>query len=411
MDNYVEYLDTVKNQKSFDYIHASQILYLSHYHYNKYYMDTIQQNVKIDKTNSLFPEEQSAPYTLFTPNYSNNMNIWRDNNTVYKNKVIQENPKKDMVQIDDPIESIGDILSILDKHKFDINKCYNIDLLAMNMVKNELIELNAMVGMKSLKSSVLNQMLYFMQDLHLGKESDFKHTVISGPPGTGKTEIAKIMGKMYSKLGILKKTIFKKVTRNDLIAGYLGQTALKTKGVINDCLGGVLFIDEAYSLGTKENGDSFANECIDILCESLSDHKDELMVIIAGYKEELNSNFFSMNKGLSSRFVWRFDIENYTCEELKEIFIQKIKNSDWSLDENILPTDQWFKKNYKTFKNYGRDMELLFFYTKISHGKRIFGKDNSIRKKIMMEDLDNGYKLFLENVQSKENREIFGLYV
>jgi hypothetical protein len=191
----------------------------------------------------------------------------------------------------------------------------------------------------------------------------------------------------------------------------LGQTALKTKGVINDCLGGVLFIDEAYSLGTKDNGDSFANECIDIICESLSDHKDDLMVIIAGYKDELNNNFFTMNKGLSSRFVWRFHIDNYTAGELKEILLQKIANSGWSLDENVNLTVQWFEKNYKNFKNYGRDMELLFFYAKISHGKRIFGKDKDMRKKIIMEDIENGYKLFLENKQSKETHEIFGLYV
>ena len=81
---------------------------------------------------------------------------------------------------------------------------------------------------------------------------DFMHTVIYGPPGTGKTEIAKIIGKIYCKMGILKKGTFKKVTRSDLIAGYLGQTALKTKDVINECLDGVLFIDEAYSLGNIE---------------------------------------------------------------------------------------------------------------------------------------------------------------
>jgi Holliday junction resolvasome RuvABC ATP-dependent DNA helicase subunit len=91
-----------------------------------------------------------------------------------------------------------------------------------------------------------------MQELHItNKESDFKHTVLYGPPGTGKTEIAKIIGTMYSKIGILKNNVFKKVTRNDMVAGYLGQTAIKTKKVIDECLGGVLFIDEAYSLANN----------------------------------------------------------------------------------------------------------------------------------------------------------------
>jgi SpoVK/Ycf46/Vps4 family AAA+-type ATPase len=118
--------------------------------------------------------------------------------------------------------------------------------------------------------------------------NDYMHTVIYGPPGTGKTEVAKIIGKIYSNMGILGKNIFKKVTRSDLVAGFLGQTAIKTKDVIKESLGGVLFIDEAYSLGNNEKKDSFSKECIDTLCEALSDHKDNLMVIIAGYENELN---------------------------------------------------------------------------------------------------------------------------
>ena len=120
---------------------------------------------------------------------------------------------------------------------------------------------------------------------------------IRDSPGTGKTEIAKIMGELFSNLGILKNKKFKKVTRSDLIAGYLGQTALKTRDVIKESLGGVLFIDEAYALGNQEKRDSFAKECIDTLCEALSDHKDNLMVIIAGYENDLNKCFFSYNKG------------------------------------------------------------------------------------------------------------------
>lgn len=418
MNNFVCYLDQVKKRNEFDYLQAVQLYNFVNYNYGTYYSNINSGNITDVNTqncgNTLFNcaafspvqnELLSAQHSLKTPRDD----AWK----IVDRGVIPHKSKKQLhfVQIDDKINNIDDILSIIEKYKYDADTEYNIDLLSMSMIQVELRELNNMIGMKSLKESILNQLLYFMQNLHLGKEGDYKHTVISGPPGTGKTEIAKIMGKMYSKLGILKKSIFKKVTRNDLVAGYLGQTALKTKGVINDCLGGVLFIDEAYSLGTRENGDSYANECIDIICESLSDHKDDLMVIIAGYKDELADNFFSMNKGLSSRFVWRFHIDNYTAAELKEIFSQKISCSGWHLDENVKLTEQWFVKNYKNFKNYGRDMELLFFYTKIAHGKRIFGKNKDIRKKINMDDLESGYTLFLENVQSKENREIYGLYV
>jgi SpoVK/Ycf46/Vps4 family AAA+-type ATPase len=257
-----------------------------------------------------------------------------------------------------------------------------------------------MVGMQTLKSSILDQIIYFMQELHISKSgSDFKHTVLYGPPGTGKTEIAKIIGTMYSKIGILKNNIFKKVTRNDLIAGYLGQTAIKTKNVIQDCLGGVLFIDEAYSLANSYDDDMFSKECIDTLCEALSDHKNNLMVIIAGYEKELNESFFRANPGMESRFIWRFTIDSYAPNELKLILEKKIADSEWQIDNIPL---SWFEKRKKMFSNYGRDIEILFSYSKIAHARRIYGKSKDLRKKLILIDLDKGYEMLLSN-RKKEN--------
>ena len=114
--------------------------------------------------------------------------------------------------------------------------------------------------MNNLKENIVDQIIYFIQKLHVHKNknvnNEFMHTVIYGPPGTGKTETAKIMGSIFSNLGILKRKTFKKATRADLIAGYLGQTAIKTRDMIKECLGGVLFIDEAYALGNPEKRDS-----------------------------------------------------------------------------------------------------------------------------------------------------------
>ena len=140
----------------------------------------------------------------------------------------------------------------------------------------------------------------------------------------------------------------------DLIAGYLGQTAIKTKEVIQNSLGGVLFIDEAYSLGNNEKRDSFAKECLDTLCESLTEHKDDLMVIIAGYEEQLDECFFAFNQGLNSRFTWRFHTDKYSPNELKEILIKKKKvgyinrclNSDFKI-ENLEIQLQNLKKFHK----------------------------------------------------------------
>ena len=284
-------------------------------------------------------------------------------NNFIKNKKIPFN-----INVD--IQNISDLISITDKYKFDNKFYYNINLKALHNIKDDLILLNNMIGLHNFKTSILDQLLYFLQNFHKGPkrndnnqynnqyqqqsthtqaqqqqqqtnqqyipppvhqpsylnylyppapqpsldvlttndEGDFKHTVIYGPPGTGKTEVAKILGKIYSKIGVLNNNIFKKVTKNDLVGQYLGQTAIKTKNVINQCLGGVLFIDEAYSLGSKDSIDIFSKECIDTLCEALSSHKNDLMVIIAGYEKELDENFFSVNQGLNSRFIWRYNI-------------------------------------------------------------------------------------------------------
>lgn len=357
---------------------------------------------------------------------------------------------KKKVEIHTELNTIQDILTLIGENPLDDSIEYNIDMKSLHNIKIPLQDLNNMIGMTELKQNVVDQLLYFIQELHLTvepeihiteksekvaesstipvplldicdshckhshstktstnitnktKSVDFMHTVIYGTPGTGKTEIAKIIGAIYSKMGILKKGVFKKVTRSELIAGYLGQTAIKTKEVIQDCLGGVLFIDEAYALGNPEKKDSFAKECIDTLCEALSDHKHELMVIIAGYEHELNDCFFSYNQGLESRFTWRFKTDNYQAEDLYKIFIKKIKDIGWSM-KNIQV--EWFKKNMASFPFFGRDMETLLAKTKIAHSKRVFGKPIEEKKIIIPIDLEKGFEMYLNNENAKKKKE------
>lgn len=315
---------------------------------------------------------------------------------------------KTFMHIDKQVNDISDLLKIIDEYKLDDNYEYNINLKALHRIKEPLNELNNMIGMSDLKNNVVDQILYFLQNLHksLNKNyiGDFMHTVIYGPPGTGKTEIAKIMGKIYSKMGVLTTGNFKKVTRSDLIAGYLGQTAIKTKDVIKDSLGGVLFIDEAYALGNNEKRDTFSKECIDTLCEALSDYKDDLMVIIAGYENELNECFFSYNQGLDSRFTWRFKTDNYKGNDLYKIFIKKIYEIDWSLDAPTLD-GKWFEKNLVYFKYFGRDIETLISKIKICHSRRVFSLPKESKKVIIMKDLEKGFELFLKNDEVKNRRE------
>ena len=333
-----------------------------------------------------------------------------------------DNIEKNSVHISIEINNINDLLLLIEKYPLDKHIEYNINMVALHKIKEPLTELNNMIGMKNLKENIVDQIIFYIQNLHTLKSdikgNDFMHTVIYGSPGTGKTEIAKIIGSIFSKLGVLSKGTFKKVTRADLIAGYLGQTALKTRDVIKECLGGVLFIDEAYALGNEEKRDSFSKECIDTLCESLSDHKDNLMVIIAGYETDLNSCFFNYNQGLTSRFTWRFKTDDYSGEDLYNIFIKKINDGGWHLSENSEIDVKWFKQNKHIFKFYGRDIETLFAKTKIAHSRRVFCLDTSLKKYLTIKDLDKGLEIYLknENLNEKEgekkmNKIITSMYV
>ena len=326
------------------------------------------------------------------------------------NFVLEKKIDKPLINIDVEIENLGSIIKLINDFPSDEKVEYNINMAALYKIKEPLIELNNMIGMKEMKENIVDQILYYIQDLHKVKSGvvsgDFMHTVIYGPPGTGKTEVAKIIGKIFSNLGILKKGTFRKVTRSDLVAGYLGQTAIKTRDVINECLGGCLFIDEAYALGNNEKRDSFSKECIDTLCEALSNHKDELMVIIAGYERELNDCFFAYNQGLDSRFTWRFKTEDYKAEDLYKIFLKKVKDINWTVDE----TDDkigvnWFEKNVDYFKFFGRDIETLLSKIKIAHSRRVFCKGLAEKTKITFKDLEKGLQIYLKNDEVKNRKE------
>jgi SpoVK/Ycf46/Vps4 family AAA+-type ATPase len=298
-----------------------------------------------------------------------------------------------------PINTLADLIQA-------INGCNHPDIIPLNAILTELTQLNNMIGMASLKESLVYQILYFLQKFHVAS-NDYMHTVIYGPPGTGKTEISKIIGTIYSKLGILKNNVFKKVVRDQLVAGYLGQTSIKTKEVIKSCIGGVLFIDEAYSLGSADKIDSFAKECIDTLCDAMSEHKHELMVIVAGYEKELNECFFQHNLGLESRFVWHFKTDEYTATDLYHIFIKMIRDIHWNylFHSNVDKDVAWFEKNKAYFKYMGRDMENLLTKTKIAHSKRVFGKSQELKQTITLEDLESGFRLFSNNDTVRKRME------
>jgi hypothetical protein len=410
---YLESINTHKDQQNNYMTRYVQPIYYMTDNYNmkqkyyippySYYHPTNDSSKNENEYNYDDDDEPENKHQLKLMYHGENYNENNENNKEVK--------PKQQIHIDVEIINIDSILHIIDTYEYNPDIEYNIDLKLLHNIHSELVEINNMVGINTFKESIINQLLYFMQELHINKEHDFKHMVIYGAPGTGKTQIAKLIGTMFSKLGILKNNIFRKVTRTDLIAGYLGQTAIKTNKVIQECLGGCLFIDEVYSLGSGDLGNnSFSKECIDTLCEALSNHKEELMVIVAGYKDDVNECFFKANQGLDSRFIWRFELDGYSPKELMRIFILKVENNGWEiLVGNKL--ENWFVLNKDTFKHYGRDMELLFSYTKISHGRRIYGKDVILRKKITMKDLENGFKVFQKHNSKIKEVIPYGMYI
>lgn len=312
----------------------------------------------------------------------------------------QEIPEseKELVIIDREINSLSDLIEL--GKLYDKTKRYNLDLKTLNKLVDSLTELNNMIGMESVKQDMIDHILFRTQNLD-NKNHDMMHTVIQGPPGIGKTEVSKIIGKIYLAMGVLKNNKFIKATRSDLIAGYLGQTARQTQKIIDSAQGGILFIDEVYSLGNSEKRDSFAKECIDTINENLTDKKTDFICIVAGYKKEIDTCFFAFNHGLERRFPVRFTIEPYKANELFLIFKKKVIDIEWSLDNDV--NLDFFEKNIDHFKYYGGDMEILFSRSKRAHSRRVFACKNQNNKKVInMTDIERGFQSFKNHRQIKD---------
>ncbi|WP_407380986.1 AAA family ATPase [Methanobrevibacter sp.] len=198
-------------------------------------------------------------------------------------------------------------------------------------------ELNKLVGLEKVKKDV-NSLINLVQIRKIRSERGMKqppmslHLVFSGNPGTGKTTVARLLSKIYCKLGVISKGHLVETDRSGLVGGYLGQTAIKTQEVIQSAMGGILFIDEAYTLAPKSQDDAYGQEAIDTILKAMEDHRDDLIVIVAGYPD-LMDNFIHSNPGLESRFNKYIFFEDYNPEELHGIFLSMCENSTLKLDD------------------------------------------------------------------------------
>lgn len=251
-------------------------------------------------------------------------------------------------------------------------------------------DLNELIGLKNVKEKVNDLIIYQKvqkkrRDKNLHTTKSTLHLAFKGNPGTGKTTVARIVGRIYKQIGLLSKGHFVEVSRTDLIAGYQGQTALKVKKVIEKAKGGVLFIDEAYSITENDHSDSYGRECLTELTKALEDYRDDLVVIVAGYTEPMNK-FFDSNPGLKSRFNTFIEFEDYRAEELEEILITMCRNNDYALSEKLKINIRSFLEKQVTNKDEnfanGRMVRNIYDDLVMNHARRVVDIENVSREEL-----------------------------
>ncbi len=272
-------------------------------------------------------------------------------------------------------------------------------------------DLNSLIGLTDIKHDV-KELTDFAKVQKMRRDGGMKavpvslHLVFTGNPGTGKTTVARIISRIYKQIGVLSKGQLVEVDRSGLVAGYVGQTALKTQEKINQALGGVLFIDEAYSLA-QEN-DAFGQEAIDTILKAMEDHRDDLVVIVAGYTEPMEK-FINSNPGLKSRFNKYIEFPDYSVDELEEIFNMNCKKYEYEIEEDakkhireMISARKLTRRD--NFAN-AREVRNLFEEIVTNQARRIAGVEDpttEMLKLITSEDLTEDVK----PVSGRESEEV-----
>ena len=349
-------------------------------------------------------------------NYASKLDAVTNSNgkiTKYGMSIVEENDKQatilllrkifkiiDSKEFSKEIKEIANFLkkSLVEYYGYLERICNSDEVVEDTRSLTDLLEeLNNLIGLKNVKSKVNDLIIYQKVQKMREKEGlnavkSTLHLSFTGNPGTGKTTVARIIGRIYKQLGLLSKGHFIEVSRTDLIAGYQGQTALKVKNVIEKAKGGVLFIDEAYSITENEQSDSYGRECITELTKALEDYRNDLVVIVAGYSEPMK-NFFSSNPGLKSRFNTFIEFEDYNTKELLEILISMCKNNDYDLTEKAkIKLNDFFEtelENKKENFSNGRMVRNVYDDLVMNHARRVVNIENITKEDLLLiTDLD-----------------------
>ena len=288
--------------------------------------------------------------------------------------------------------------------------------------KSGMEELNELIGLKTVKHDV-EELVGLAKVMKMRREKGMKevpvslHLVFSGNPGTGKTTVARILAKLYKEIGILEGGQLVETDRSGLVAGYVGQTAIKTQKKIEEAMGGILFIDEAYTLNQKD--ENFGQEAIDTILKAMEDHRDELIVIVAGYTELMKA-FVESNPGLKSRFNKYLEFPDYTVDELQQIFELQCRKYQYKLTEEAdkAVRERIIKVEAAKGENFANAREVRNLFEKIitnqaARVSQLEEVDEEMLTTITIEDLEDleevgapeedGSNRLLEMIETLEN--------
>jgi Cdc6-like AAA superfamily ATPase len=284
-------------------------------------------------------------------------------------------------------------------------------------------DLNNMIGLKSVKDGITKMIIYELQsDIFKTNEKYYRHIVLTGAPGTGKTTIANIIARLLNKLG---KTNSDKITignRRNMISDFQGQTKTCVDTIVKEALSesGILFIDEAPNLNdgrNKDNPDTYSKSCLDTLMECMDEYKDKLIVILSGYKDEMDTNVLTNNKGMKRRIQYYFNIEPYEADELYLIFNKQLLATNYELpkNNNVITID-WFKKHIKFFPYSGGSVRNFVEKIRTIHVNETFGQTN--KTILLLSTLSKGFEHYKNTnldknflVNNKSKLPPFGIYV
>lgn len=295
----------------------------------------------------------------------------------------KEQQDTSVMDLVEKVNKIIDAIQVGEQNKENVVENAKVSNPDDKTLEQLLEELDGLIGLDKVKYDV-RSLMNFIKVANMRKRKGLKvptisyHLVFTGNPGTGKTTIARLVAQIYYKMGLLTKGQMIETDRSALVAGYLGQTAIKTQKVIQEALGGVLFIDEAYALAGDEE-DSYGKEAIETLLKGMEDHRDDLVVIVAGY-DELMHKFIDSNPGLRSRFNKYFHFPDYNGDELVKIFERFCENNGYAISsETTEILLEQFKKVYEVREEHFGNARAIrnVFETAICHqANRIAEQEN-----------------------------------